>query len=168
MGNSAFWVTGQPRHNQLAAVSRTDQQIMARSSSNEGKDEHQLLLRLHLKMWSMWIVQNPVGNQSRAEDELDPFPVSSHSHTQQNSSPGPRGESVQLCWHSCVSSQHTGTNITPQPHSPFSHRHYQSPVVALQVTTCPALGVQSLKSLLHFKCTLFLKLKEDKCLRAVP
>lgn len=109
----------------------------------------------------------------RAEEELDPSPASSQNNKQQKSSllgacyrnsPCSRGKSVQVGWYRCVSSHHTATNT--RPHSPFSHKHNQSPVVALQVMTCPAPEVHTLKSLLHFKWTLFfLKWKEDKCLR---
>lgn len=43
----SHWAT---KHNQFPGVSRTDRQIMARSSSNKGKDVHQLVLSPHPKM----------------------------------------------------------------------------------------------------------------------
>lgn len=108
-------------------------------------------------------IETQIGNQSRAKQKLDPSPVSSHSHTQAKSSrlgacnhslPCSRGKSVQVCWYRCVSSQHTGTNITAGPCSLFSHRHNQSPAVALQVTTCPAPEVQAFKSPLQMNIVL--------------
>lgn len=127
MANSAFWVTRQP-NNQLPAVSRTDQQITARSSSNKGKYAQQFLLRPHLKMW---IYVNCVKPSRKSEQRRSWIHPQCHHTAIHNKSlhwwllvtmiyPAHKGVSTAVLVHVCLLPAHMYKHHTSAPQSLLS------------------------------------------------
>lgn len=103
MVNPVFWVTGQQNITSSLQFQELANKLWPDPVATKGKVHISSYWDHIQKCESVWIVQNPVGNQSRAEKDLGPSSVSSHSHAQQKSSllaacyhnsPCSRGKSV--------------------------------------------------------------------------